>query len=123
MAGEAKKILVADDEKSLVRLLRISFEIEGFHVVEAYDGEEALEKTNAEKPDIILLDILMPKMNGLSVLENLKQNPETSNIPIVILSAKITQEDKKRSSELGAVQYITKPFNPIQLVKIIRKMI
>lgn len=106
-------ILVVDDEKNIVQLARLYLGNEGFNVDEAYDGKEALEKARAISPDLIVLDIMMPEMDGLSVCKELRK---TSNIPIIILTARDDDVDKIVGLEIGADDYVTKPFNPRELV-------
>jgi DNA-binding response OmpR family regulator len=106
-------ILVVDDEKNIVQLARLYLDKEGFQVESAYDGEQALEKAKAVRPDLIILDIMMPGMDGLSVAKELRK---TSNVPIIILTARGDDVDRIVGLELGADDYVTKPFNPRELV-------
>lgn len=105
------KILVADDEAEIRDLLRLYLEKDGYEVLEAVDGIEALEKVKKEKPDLLILDIMMPGLDGYRVLRNLREN---SNIPVIMLSAKDTNTDKILGLDLGADDYITKPFEPLE---------
>jgi DNA-binding response OmpR family regulator len=115
----AKRILIVDDEKDLVDILKARLEIEGYEVLTAYDGQEGLEKAQEEKPDLILLDIMMPKMNGYQVCRLLKFDDEYKRIPIVIITARGQEQDKSTGEEVGANEYITKPFeNGVLLAKI-----
>ena len=106
-------ILVVDDERNIVQLARLYLDKEGFQVEAAYDGAEALEKAKAVQPDLIILDIMMPEMDGLAVCQELRK---TSNVPIIILTARDDDVDRIVGLELGADDYITKPFNPRELV-------
>ncbi len=106
-------ILVADDEKNIVKLARLYLEKEGFRVDEAYDGKQALEKSRAGKPDLVILDIMMPEMDGLSVCKEIRK---TSTTPVIILTARSDDVDKIVGLEIGADDYVTKPFNPRELV-------
>ena len=106
-----RTILVADDEKDNIELIRKLLTYEGYEVIEAQDGEEAIEKTFANKPDLILLDVMMPKKNGMEVCEHLKSKSETAGIPILMLTAKREVNDMVKGLDLGADDYITKPFN------------
>ena len=109
----ANTILVVDDEKNIVQLARLYLGNEGFHVEEAYDGRQALEKARALSPDLIVLDLMMPEMDGLSVCRELRK---TSNVPVIILTARGDDVDKIVGLEIGADDYMTKPFNPRELV-------
>ncbi len=109
----ANTILVVDDEKNIVQLARLYLGNEGFRVEEAYDGKQALEKARAVSPDLIVLDIMMPEMDGLSVCKELRK---TSNVPVIVLTARDDDIDKIVGLEIGADDYMTKPFNPRELV-------
>ena len=111
------KILVVDDEIYIVHILDFSLGMEGYEVVTALDGEQALEKARAEKPDLIVLDIMMPKLDGYETCKRLKADPETKDIPVILLSAKGRNVDQKVGFEVGADDYITKPFSPRKLVE------
>ena len=111
------KILVVDDEVYIVHILDFSLRMEGYEVVTALDGEQALEKARAEKPDLIVLDIMMPKLYGYETCKILKAEPETKDIPVILLSAKGRNVDQKIGFEVGADDYITKPFSPRKLVE------
>jgi len=110
MAGT---ILVVDDEKNIVQLARLYLDKEGYRVEAAYDGAQALEKAKAVRPDLVILDIMMPELDGLSVCRELRKN---SNVPIIILTARGDDVDRIVGLELGADDYVTKPFNPRELV-------
>ena len=105
------KILIVDDEPDTVLPLKRALEIEDFNVIEAQDGIEALEMVSAETPDLILLDLMLPKLNGFEVCQRLKQDEATSSIPIIMLTAKSETSDKIEGIEIGADDYVTKPFN------------
>jgi DNA-binding response OmpR family regulator len=109
----ANTILVVDDEKNIVQLARLYLGNEGFQVEEAYDGRQALEKARSINPDLIVLDIMMPEMDGLTVCKELRK---TSNVPVIILTARGDDVDKIVGLEVGADDYVTKPFNPRELV-------
>ena len=111
------KILVVDDEIYIVHILDFSLGIEGYEVMTALDGEQALAKVAQDKPDLIVLDIMMPKLDGYETCKALKSNPETKNIPVILLSAKGRNVDQKVGFEVGADDYITKPFSPRKLVE------
>jgi len=111
------KILVVDDEIYIVHILDFSLGIEGYEVMTALDGEQALAKVEQDKPDLIVLDIMMPKLDGYETCKALKSNPATKDIPVILLSAKGRNVDQKVGFEVGADDYITKPFSPRKLVE------
>jgi two-component system, OmpR family, alkaline phosphatase synthesis response regulator PhoP len=117
------KVLVIDDEAPIRLLCRVNLEAERMDVVEAADGAEGLELARAEKPDIVLLDVMMPGMDGWQVAEKLLENQETSQIPLVFLTARAELRDRARGLELGGVDYITKPFNPVELASVVEKLL
>ncbi|MGI5835433.1 MAG: response regulator transcription factor [Chloroflexota bacterium] len=114
------RILVVDDEPGIVDIARANLEGHGYTVIGAYDGEEALEKIKEERPDLVILDILMPEMDGWDVLERIESNPDLSGIPVIMLTARVSDEDVLRGLETGAVEYMTKPFYPQDLVAAVK---
>ena len=111
-----KKILVIDDLPENVFLLQDRLENEGFEILTAYDGKTGINKTISELPDLILLDVMMPEMNGIEVCKALVNNPSTANIPVILVTAKVGAEDTKEGLEAGAFDYIKKPFNKVELL-------
>ena len=109
-----KTILAVDDESSILDLLKFNLEKEGFNFISAEDGEEGINKVLNEKPDLLLLDVMIPKMDGLSVCKKIRQ--ENINIPIIMLSARGEEIDKVLGLEIGADDYITKPFSPREVI-------
>ena len=109
----SKRVLIVDDEKNIVDILRFNLKKEGYDTLEAYDGEEAIELALSRNPDLILLDIMLPKMDGFTVCRKLRQSIAT---PILMLTAKEEEVDKVLGLELGADDYITKPFSPRELM-------
>jgi DNA-binding response OmpR family regulator len=109
-------VLVVDDDPVIQTLLHVNFEMEGYKVVEAMDGVEGLERARADRPDVVVLDIMMPKMNGLEVASALKADPVTAGIPVILLSAKAQESDIKAGQSTGAEDYMTKPFDPLDLL-------
>jgi len=109
-------VLVVDDDPVIQRLLQVNFEMEDYIVLTAGDGVEGLEMARAEHPDIVLLDIMMPKMNGLEVCAALKGDDATKAIPIILLSAKAQAADLQAGQDTGADDYVTKPFDPLELL-------
>ncbi|MBN1325388.1 response regulator [Candidatus Falkowbacteria bacterium] len=125
MAKENKaKILLIEDDTFLVEMYMTKFELEGFSVISAEDGQKGLEMVKKENPDIILLDILMPKMDGFAVLDALKKDKATANIPVVLLTNLGQKEDVKKGFEKGAVGYLIKAhFMPSEVVDKIKKIL
>ena len=115
-------VLVVDDDPVIVKLLQVNFEMEGYNVITAGDGEEGLERARAENPDVMLLDVMMPKINGLQVASTLKGDATTAGIPIVLLSAKAQAADVQAGKAV-ADEYITKPFDPLELLDRVSKLI
>ena len=115
-----KKILVVDDEVDLVETLRFPLEMEGFNVLVSYNGEDALNQTRKENPDLILLDLMLPKLDGYKVCRLLKFDERYKHIPILMLTAKTQEKDKLLGKETGADEYITKPFDIDELMKKIK---
>lgn len=116
-------VLIADDEENLLLLLKDNLEEYGFDVVLAKNGEEAFQHSQSAKPNVIILDVEMPKMNGIQVCERIRKIPELNDVPILILSAYAQPEDIKKGLAAGANQYMTKPFKVNQLIETIRKLI
>ena len=116
------KILVCDDERHIVRLIQVNLERHGYQVVTAYDGKEGLEKAKAEKPDLMVLDVMMPYMDGFEVLKTLKREPETENLPVIMLTAKAQDKDVFEGYHYGADMYLTKPFNPMELISFVKRI-
>ncbi len=109
-------VLVIDDDPVILELLRVNFEIEGFDVITAVDGEEGLEQAQALRPDVVISDIMMPRRDGLQLLGDLKADPDTEDLPVILLSAKAQKAEVQEGLDLGADDYITKPFDPIKLI-------
>lgn len=116
-----KTVLIVDDEPDVLLLCRVNLEFEGYDVHEAHNGEDALAKISSVKPDLIVLDVMMPGMDGWQVLESLKSNPQTEQIPIVMLTAKVQESDQIKGLSYGAIDYVTKPFNPLALTRTVRE--
>lgn len=118
-----KKILVVDDEKDIVDLITYNLEKEGFTTMRAYDGEDALEVVKSQKPDLVVLDLMLPGVRGLEVCRFIRRNRETETLPIIMLTAKGDHVDRIVGFELGADDYITKPFNVRELIARVRAVI
>ncbi len=116
LPGRKSTIMVVDDSPDLVEIVRLTLEGKGFNVRCAYSGKELLAALEKEKPDLIILDIMMPQMDGLEVLTRLKGDPGTASIPVILLTAKVQYEDVLGGYKMGADYYVTKPFTAPQLV-------
>lgn len=119
----AERIMVVDDDLNIQLALKYRLEKEGYHVLLAGDGVDALEKVKAEKPDLIILDLAMPRMDGFEFLEQMKGNGRTSTVPVIVLTAYGYESNRARSLELGAVEFVVKPFSPRQLVAEVWKIL
>jgi DNA-binding response OmpR family regulator len=117
---ERRRILVVDDEERMVRFIRMNLEHDGFQVSEAFNGKQAIQKIRDVTPDLILLDVMMPDLDGFEVLETVR---EVSNVPVIMLTAKGEEDDRVRGLELGADDYITKPFSPRELVSRVKAVL
>ncbi len=115
--------MVVDDNPDMVTIVKTILEIKGYGVQSAYNGLEVFNLLQEQKSDLILLDIMMPQMNGLAVLTRLKENPDTASIPVILLSAKVLDEDIRVGYKLGADEYITKPFTRTQLMTSINRLL
>jgi two-component system alkaline phosphatase synthesis response regulator PhoP len=118
----AKKILAVDDERHIVRLVQVNLERAGYEVVTAFDGKDALEKVELENPDLVVLDVMMPYMDGFEVLQNLRKNPATRELPVIMLTAKAQDADVFRGWQSGVDCYLTKPFNPMELISFVKRI-
>ena len=118
----AKKILVVDDERHIVRLVEVNLARAGYDVATAYDGIEALEVVKKARPDMIVLDVMMPRMDGFEVLKRLQADEETQNIPVIMLTAKAQDADIFKGWSSGVSSYLTKPFNPRELLTFVERI-
>ena len=119
----ALSVLVVDDDPVILRLLQVNFDLEGIDVVTAVDGEEGLKMAQSDPPDLVISDIMMPKVNGLELLAALRSSPGTAAMPVILLSAKAQVADVQRGLELGADDYVTKPFDPLELIERVYKVL
>jgi two-component system, OmpR family, phosphate regulon response regulator PhoB len=119
----APLVLLVDDERSIRTICRVNLEGDGLAVTEAADGAEALEVVRRARPSVVLLDVMMPGVDGWDVAEQLAADDETRKIPVVFLSARAAPEDRLRAQELGAVGYVEKPFDPLELAGIVRDVL
>ena len=109
-------VLVVDDDPVILKLLEVNFEMEGFSVVRASDGAEGLERAREVRPDIVVLDVMMPRMTGYEVAKALREDDGTAHIPIIFVTARAQSSDVERGMELGVDDYVTKPFDPLDLI-------
>ena len=116
-------VLVIDDEAPIRLLCRVNLEAEGMTVLEAGDGPSGLERAREERPDIVLLDVMMPGLDGWGVAEQLLEDGETAAIPIIFLTARAEFRDRARGLDIGGIDYITKPFNPVELAPLVRDLL
>lgn len=124
MSPETKKVvLVVDDEPDIVDLIKMSLSLANFDTLAAYNGPEALKVLESQKPDLILLDVMMPQMTGFEVCEKIRANPDHKGIPIIILTAKGRRDDAEKGLDVGADEYIIKPFDPTELADQVRSLL
>ena len=118
-----KKIMVVDDEPYIARVIKFKLEQEGYTVISANDGITGLNKIKEEKPDLVLLDVMMPGMSGYEVCQKIKGDAELAGIPVVILTAKGQERDREQGFSMGASDYITKPFSPNRLLELVKSIV
>ncbi|MGZ4333247.1 MAG: response regulator [Gaiellaceae bacterium] len=123
MGTTSMRVLVIDDEAPIRLLCRVNLEAEGMDVLEAADGASGLEKARGETPDVVLLDVMMPGLDGWRVAEELLDDPRTEAIPIIFLTARAELRDRARGIDLGGIDYVTKPFNPVELAPLVRDLL
>jgi two-component system alkaline phosphatase synthesis response regulator PhoP len=119
----AKRILAVDDEKHILRLVQINLEKAGYDVFTASNGREAIEAVREHNPDLIVMDVMMPEMDGIEALKILKSDDATSSIPVVMLTAKAQDADVFQGWQSGADLYLTKPFNPMELLTFVKRIL
>jgi two-component system phosphate regulon response regulator PhoB len=112
----APTVLVVEDDPTILQLLEVNFEMEGYIVLRAEDGEQGLAVAKESRPDVVVSDVMMPKMSGLELVRALKGSPDTRSIPVILLSAKAQGADVRQGLEAGADDYVTKPFEPLDLI-------
>lgn len=118
----ARKILACDDEANILALVRAILERSGYEVVTAVDGREALAKVRSETPDLVILDLMMPHEDGFGILQAIRRDPATRDLPVILLSARSSDADTLRGWQEGADSYLTKPFNPEELLSFVRRI-
>jgi DNA-binding response OmpR family regulator len=117
------KVLVIDDEAPIRLLCRVNLEAEGMSVIEAADGPSGLEQARDERPDVVLLDVMMPGLDGWKVAEQLLEDERTTAIPIIFLTARAEFRDRAKGLDIGGIDYVTKPFNPLDLAPLVRDLL
>jgi len=118
-----KKILLVDDQPNFIRMLSIKLKKLGFEVLSADNGQKGVDEALKEKPDLIVMDIMMPVMDGFTAVAQIKDNEETKDIPVIFLSAKGQESDQQKAKELGAADFIAKPFSPKELIAKIESLV
>ncbi len=122
MPPPRKRVLICDDDPVILRLLQVNLEIEGYDVISAHHGEEAVQLALSERPDLVVLDIMMPRMDGYEACQQIKSHDATRDIPIVFLSSKAQQSDIDMGTSFGVTQYLTKPFDPTELLQVVERL-
>lgn len=122
MAGGGR-VLVVDDDDVIRQLITVNLELEGFEVVTAVDGQDALEKVKDVNPQVVTLDVMMPRVDGWEAARRLRSDPQTRNIKVVLLSARAQEADLQRGTQLGVDAYLTKPFDPDELIDTVRRLV
>ena len=117
------QVLIVEDEEAIITLLKYNLEREGFRVFTAMDGEEALITLREKKPDVVVLDWMLPSLSGIEICRQMRRNPETKNIPVIMLSARGEEDDRVRGLDCGADDYVVKPFSPSELIARIRAVL
>jgi DNA-binding response OmpR family regulator len=115
-------VLVVDDDEVIRRLIAVNLQLEGFEVSTAVDGQDCLEKVAAIDPAVITLDVMMPRLDGWETAVQLRKSPETAHIKVLLITARAQEEDKTRGSHVGADAYLTKPFDPNEMIRVVREL-
>lgn len=116
------RVLVVEDDDVIRQLITVNLELEGFDVTTAVDGQDAIDKVEAAAPDVVTLDVMMPRLDGWTTAERLRADPATSDVKIVLLSARAQEADLNRGERIGVDAYLTKPFDPDRLIEIVRRL-
>jgi CheY-like chemotaxis protein len=122
MSGSLGRVLVVDDDDVIRQLISVNLELEGFEVATAVDGQDCLDKVREVDPVVVTLDIMMPRMDGWEAASRLREDPETSGVKVVLLSARAQEADLQRGSRIGVDAYLTKPFDPDELIATVRRL-
>jgi CheY-like chemotaxis protein len=118
----ATRVLVVEDDDVIRQLITVNLELEGFEVVSAVDGQDALDRVGELAPDVITLDVMMPRLDGWTTATRLRETPETSHIKVILLSARAQEADLQHGERIGVDAYLTKPFDPDELVEVVRTL-
>jgi len=116
------RVLVVDDDEVIRRLIAVNLQLEGFEVETAVDGQDCLEKVTGIGPDVITLDVMMPRLDGWETAVQLRRSPDTAHIKVVLISARAQEDDKDRGARVGADAYLTKPFDPNEMIRVVREL-
>jgi CheY-like chemotaxis protein len=122
VAQRLGRVLVVDDDEVIRRLIAVNLQLEGFDVSTAVDGQDCLDKVGLVGPDVITLDVMMPRLDGWETAIQLRKSPETAHIKVVLITARAQEDDKSRASDVGADAYLTKPFDPNEMIRIVREL-
>jgi CheY-like chemotaxis protein len=117
------RVLVVDDDPQVLKLLRVNFELDGYDVVDASSGEEALKSVKRDHPDVVVCDVMMPGMDGIEVVRRLRADPKTAKLPVIVVSAKAQRIDLQAGQLAGADDYVTKPFDPQDLLDAVARLL
>jgi CheY-like chemotaxis protein len=121
--SSAGRVLVVDDDDVIRQLITVNLELEGFEVIPAVDGQDALDKVKDAQPDVVTLDVMMPRVDGWEAAARLREDPETAHIKVILLSARAQESDIQRGERIGVDAYLTKPFDPDELIDVVRRMV
>jgi DNA-binding response OmpR family regulator len=116
------RVLVVDDDEVIRQLIAVNLTLEGFEVVTAVDGKDCLEKVVEADPDVITLDVMMPRLDGWVTATQLRRNPQTAGIKVVLITARAQEDDRSRGREIGVDAYLTKPFDPAEMIRVVREL-
>lgn len=122
MSASLGRVLVVDDDDVIRQLITVNLELEGFEVATATDGQDCLDKVKDVRPDVVTLDIMMPRLDGWEAASRLRADPDTAAIKVVLLSARAQEADLERGSRIGVDAYLTKPFDPDELIEVVRRL-
>ena len=122
MSASLGRVLVVDDDDVIRQLITVNLELEGFEVETAVDGQDCLDKVKKVAPDVVTLDIMMPKLDGWETATRLREDPDTSSLKVVLLSARAQEADLERGTRIGVDAYLTKPFDPDELIAVVRRL-
>ena len=116
------RVLVVDDDEVIRHLIEVNLTLEGFEVITAVDGQDCIDKAAVVKPDVITLDVMMPRLDGWVTATQLRSNPETAGIKVVLITARAQEDDRNRGEQIGVDAYLTKPFDPAEMIRVVRAL-